>query len=353
MADFAKTLITWHQKHGRHDLPWQKNRTPYRVWISEIMLQQTQVATVIPYFNTFMDSFPTVKQLADADIDQVLHLWTGLGYYARARNMHKAAIMLRDEYDGEFPGDIEGVTGLPGIGRSTAGAILALSMNKPEAILDGNVKRVLSRYHGIHGWPGKKQVENALWDVATMHTPKQDVATYTQAIMDLGASLCSRSKPDCTHCPFSEDCVANQEGIQHLLPGKKPKKSIPVKQARFAIVENDAGEVLLEQRPPTGIWGGLWGFPQCELQEDLQSWLKETHQVETELLQHEPTLRNTFSHFHLDILPTRLKAHALNTSIEDKAGLCWYKPSGKQQLGMAAPVKKLMDDLYMNNAGEK
>ncbi len=355
MADFATTLVAWHKKHGRHDLPWQKDRTPYRVWISEIMLQQTQVATVIPYFNTFMETFPTVKQLADADIDRVLHLWTGLGYYARARNMHKAAVIIRDEHGGEFPGDIEGITALPGIGRSTAGAILSLSMDRAEPILDGNVKRVLSRYHGIHGWPGKKQVENELWDVATEHTPTKDVATYTQAIMDLGASLCSRTKPDCEHCPFNNECVANREGTQHLLPGKKPKKAIPVKQARFAIVENEAGEVLLERRPPSGIWGGLWGFPQCELEDDLEDWLREKHQVDTELLQHEPGLRHTFSHFHLDISPTRLRLREVVAGIEDKEELCWYKPSGKQkqQLGMAAPVKKLMDELYLNNAGEK
>lgn len=353
MDKLAKTLVSWHRQHGRHDLPWQKQRNSYRVWISEIMLQQTQVNTVIPYFNTFIKTFPDVTSLANAELDQVLHLWTGLGYYARARNMHRAAVMVRDEWGGQFPDSLEGLISLPGIGRSTAGAILALSLDKPAPILDGNVKRVLTRFHGIHGWPGNKAVENQLWELAIQHTPGKDVATYTQAIMDLGASLCSRSKPDCPACPLEDNCVAFKEDLQQQLPGKKPRKTIPVRQTRFTIVENAAGEVLLEKRPPTGIWGGLWGFPQCDVDQDTCSWLKQHHHIDTEVICEDPPIRHTFSHFHLDITPLRLVLRAELGRIEDKEDRCWYKPQGTQKLGMAAPVKKLMDELYMNTAGEK
>ncbi|GAM67417.1 A/G-specific adenine glycosylase [Vibrio sp. JCM 19236] len=254
MTPFAQQILTWYHQYGRKHLPWQQNKTAYKVWLSEIMLQQTQVATVIPYFERFLEEFPDIVSLADADIDQVLHLWTGLGYYARARNLHKAAQMVRDEHNGEFPTEFEDVLALPGVGRSTAGAILSSVYNQPHAILDGNVKRVLARANAIEGWPGKKTVENQLWEIAEQHTPSTEVEHYNQAMMDMGAMLCTRSKPKCTLCPVEKLCVANKQSNPLDYPGKKPKKEKPTKQTTFLIF-HCKGQVWLEKRPPAGIWG--------------------------------------------------------------------------------------------------
>ena len=352
MPDFTESLLQWYRKSGRHDLPWQENPTSYRVWVSEIMLQQTQVSTVIPYYQKFMQAFPDVHLLAAAETDQVLHLWTGLGYYARARNLHKAAEKICHEHAAEFPDTLEGLVALPGIGRSTAGAILSLSLNQSVPILDGNVKRVLTRYHAISGWPGNKKVEEKLWTLASAHTPELNAAEYTQAIMDLGATLCKRSRPSCELCPVSTGCEARAQNLQGELPEKKPKKTLPVKQTVFAIIENSEGEVLLEKRPPQGIWGGLWGFPECDVDEDLASWLDARRGYSTTLLHQEAVIRHTFSHFHLDITPVKLKLSGSSTRVEDKGAECWYKPDNQMKLGMAAPVKKLVDRLFSTQAGE-
>lgn len=261
MAEFTRSVLRWYKKHGRHDLPWQKDINAYRVWVSEIMLQQTQVNTVIPYYERFMQTFPTVRDLAQADIDEVLHLWTGLGYYARARNLHKSARIIHTDHNNRFPDDLESIVALPGIGRSTAGAILSLALNQVAPILDGNVKRVLARYHRVEGWPGNKKTEQKLWQLAESVTPDKEFAAYTQAIMDLGATVCTRSNPLCDQCPVNNGCEARETGTQEQYPGKKPKKTLPVKQTIFTIIENDKGEVLLEKRLPQGIWGGLWSFP--------------------------------------------------------------------------------------------
>lgn len=260
MHDFTSKITDWYINSGRHDLPWQQEITPYRVWVSEIMLQQTQVVTVIPYFNTFIKRFPTIISLAMASIDDVLHLWSGLGYYSRARNLHKTARLIRDEFKGIFPKQIDDLMSLPGIGRTTAGAILALSMEKPYPILDGNVKRVLCRFHAIEKWPGEKHTEKQLWLLSESYTPVKDVAAYTQAIMDLGATICTRRQPLCGACPVSEECVARQRGIENELPTRKLKKSLPVKETIFAMIENKSGAFLLERRPPVGIWGGIVEF---------------------------------------------------------------------------------------------
>lgn len=346
---FASELLSWFDKHGRHDLPWQEDRTAYRVWISEIMLQQTQVATVIPYYERFMQQFPDVQSLAAAHIDEVLHQWTGLGYYARARNLHKAAKQLCADYRADFPETLDEVMSLPGIGRSTAGAILALARNQHHAILDGNVKRVLSRFYVVEGWPGQKQVEQQLWQHAEDCTPPTRSADYTQAIMDLGATLCTRSSPRCQDCPVSPDCQARQQNRIEEFPGKKPKKTLPVKQA-FMLMLRDGKHVLLQQRPPRGIWGGLWSFPQPEIRTDdhssLKTWCSNKLGYNIDDIQTWPEMRHTFSHYHLDITPIEatLKDHT-NTVMESMDSV-WYNTALPDARGLAAPVKRLLEALH-------
>ena len=252
---FQRAILRWFDQHGRTNLPWQQNISPYRVWVSEIMLQQTQVTTVIPYFERFMDSFPTVQTLAAAPLDEVLHHWTGLGYYARARNMHKAAQVVCQQYKGNFPSTIDQLCDLPGIGRSTAGAISAIAFKIPATILDGNVKRVLARFSAIAGWPGKADVVQQLWLVAENFTPQERIADYTQAMMDLGATICTRASPSCHQCPLTDSCIAYAQGNQRAYPGKKPKKKLPVRSRYFLLIRNKQGEILLQQNPPAGLWG--------------------------------------------------------------------------------------------------
>lgn len=332
-------------------MPWQSVRDPYRIWVSEIMLQQTQVKTVIPYYNRFMQQFPDVQVLANADLDEVLHCWSGLGYYARARNLHKTATIICKEFNGVFPVQIDQLMGLPGIGRSTAGAILALSHGQVQPILDGNVKRVLTRYHGIQGWPGERKTEQTLWEIAARHTPKTNVADYTQAIMDLGATVCKRTKPDCVLCPVATACYACQQELQSELPARKKKNSLPVKQIIFTIIENNNGEVLLEKRPPAGIWGGLWSFPECAVDENIAEWIKEKFGKTVSTLTANEQLRHTFSHFHLDILPYHAKLKSGDVAIRDQDRIIWYKPDNQAKLGLAAPVMKLLQSISFVSTG--
>ena len=256
-SSFAAALLAWFDQYGRKHLPWQKNRSAYRVWVSEVMLQQTQANTAITYFESFMKRFPAVADLANASQDEVLRLWAGLGYYARGRNLHKSAQVIVNHYQGSFPNTIAALTKLPGIGRSTAGAIVSLAYNQPAAILDGNAKRVLARMYAIDGWPGKAQVNKQLWALAESHTPKKRCADYTQAMMDLGATLCTRSQPGCSQCPARTQCLAFKQGNPKDYPGKKPKKRLPSKHTQFLMVINHRGEILLEKRPAVGIWGGF------------------------------------------------------------------------------------------------
>ena len=345
--DFAQSVLSWYQRHGRKDLPWQQPRSAYRVWISEIMLQQTQVTTVIPYFERFMQSFPRLETLARASEDEVLHHWSGLGYYARARNLHKAAKQIQQEHGGVFPEDFEALLALPGIGRSTAGAILAQALGQKYAILDGNVKRVLARFHGIEGWPGLNSVQQQLWQQAEVHTPEQQLAEYTQGMMDLGATLCRRSKPACTECPLVTECVAWREGRVAELPASKPKKVKPVRAARMLVLIDPAQQVLLEKRPPTGIWGGLWSLPELELESDVAEWCEQQFRFKVGAIEDGETFRHSFSHYHLDITPCRVLVKNPEQSVMEEERIVWYNTSQPDQRGLAAPVKNILEAILL------
>jgi len=344
--EFSDRLLTWLDQHGRKNLPWQQDITAYRVWLSEIMLQQTQVKTVIPYFEKFILRFPTVDLLAASSEDEVLHLWTGLGYYARARNLHQAAKIVMMKYNAELPATQIELEALPGIGRSTAGAILAIAHHQQASILDGNVKRVLARYKGVEGWPGQKKIADKLWVIAEALTPTQRIADYTQAIMDIGATLCTRSKPHCLDCPFETDCYAKQNNKITILPGKKPKKEIPVRSTSMLIIQNTAGEWLLHKRPSQGLWGGLWSFPECgESEED--STLLDLGVIKGANKSRLPTFRHTFTHFHLDIAPliVKLSSDSLSNVISESGTSLWYSTSKPQEIGLTRPVTKILASL--------
>lgn len=336
-------LLGWYRS-GRRDLPWRRTRDPYAIWVSEIMLQQTQVTTVIPYFERFMARFPTVAELAAADIDEVLHLWTGLGYYARARNLHKCAQAVVGEHGGRFPKTVDGLSELPGIGRSTAGAIVSIAQKRRAAILDGNVKRVLARYHRVAGWPGKSDVLKQLWELAERHTPEERCNHYTQAMMDLGATVCSRSKPSCEICPLKGGCSAYGQGNPQDYPGKKPKKALPVKTVQLLMLRNPSGEVLLQQRPPQGIWGGLWSFPELPLEEDAVAHCRDLY---AEICGHEVwnSYRHTFSHYHLDITPVLLQLAREPKGVGEQGPQLWLDLMAPAAVGLAAPVKRLLEKL--------
>ncbi len=339
----APALLRWHRAHGRKNLPWQHEPTPYCVWVSEIMLQQTQVNTVIPYYQRFMARFPSVRSLADASPDEVLHFWSGLGYYARARNLHKTAQLIRDQYDGMFPTDFDSVIALPGIGRSTTGAILALACGQRHAILDGNVKRVLARLHAVQGWPGDKTVAAKLWTLAERHTPHKNVAAYTQAIMDLGATFCTRSRPRCHECPVAESCRAHKLGREADFPEPQPRTALPLRHTRVLLITHH-GKVLLEKRPPAGIWGGLWGFPEMPPDEDVVAWCRRSLHLRAHKPHTCPVLRHSFSHFHLDIEPVQMEVSEIS-SIGDNADRIWFDLQAPPRLGLSAPVKRLLNTL--------
>jgi len=340
MASFAARLLGWYEKNGRHDLPWQTNKSLYSTWVSEIMLQQTQVATVIPYFATFMQRFPDIDALAKASQDDVLLYWAGLGYYSRARNLHKAAIIIVEEYQGEFPEAYEAVLALPGIGPSTAGAILAQVLGQHHAILDGNVKRVLARYHAIIGWPGQAKVAKQLWQLAKIYTPEKNVADYTQAIMDLGATICTRSSAKCHECPLNEDCMAFESNQVKEFPTRKPRKIIPVREKRFLIIRDNKGHYLMEKRPPTGIWGGLWSLPELAMDESVSDVVKQNWQLMVNDYSDLPVFRHTFSHFHLDITPCEVSVTSMVQAVSDGERFQWRADLSK--LALAAPVSSIM-----------
>ena len=346
--DFAARLIRWQREHGRHDLPWQNTRDPYRIWLSEIMLQQTQVETVIPYYHRFLARFPDLAALAAARLDDVLALWSGLGYYARARNLHRAANIIVDAHGGHFPRQAGEIAQLPGIGRSTAAAIAAFAFDERGAILDGNVKRVLTRAYGVAGFPGQKAVENRLWELAeSLLPPAHEIAVYTQAQMDLGATLCTRARPACTRCPFATECVAHREGRTAQLPTPRPRKAIPTRQARF-IVLRSGSQVLLEPRPLTGIWGGLLALPESppSAADDLAPWLQRQYGVAVEQQQPLPPERHAFSHYRLemDVVLCEVAARAPATARETDA-LRAVSLAALDEAGLPAPVRRILDRL--------
>ena len=343
--ELPAALIDWHEKQGRHDLPWQHDRTPYRVWVSEIMLQQTQVATVIPYYQRFMARFPNVNALADAPIDDVLHLWTGLGYYARARNLHRAACRIRDDFGGRFPDTFEQVASLPGIGKSTAGAILALSRGERFPILDGNVKRVLARHFGVEGSTAEKAVVDRLWQLSDACTPDEAVEVYTQAVMDLGATVCTRHKPLCSYCPLAEGCFARATGRQHELPAPRSARGARRSREVFMLVAmRGDGSVLLERRPESGIWGGLWCLPEFDTVSAASIYAG--HTLEAAEAQPKPLsiVEHAFTHFDLVITPllTRCTGQA---GIMDTIPTLWYNARDPARIGLPAPIKTLLEDL--------
>lgn len=352
MNDFARRLLAWYDTHGRKDLPWQHPRTPYRVWLSEVMLQQTQVATVVAYFERFVAALPTLADLAAAPLDDVLALWSGLGYYSRARNLHRAAQTCVDLHAGDLPHDPEKLAALPGIGRSTAGAIRALAFDDRAPILDGNVRRVLARFHGVSGWPGSIAVQRILWRHADAHTPVPRVADYTQAIMDLGATLCTRSRPRCGECPLSENCVAYRDGLTGQLPERKPARAIPTRNTSMLIVLDDASRVLLQRRPPTGVWAQLWSLPECEDIEAAANALQDRCAMMLGDAQSLPAFRHVFSHFRLDITPLRFHATRDPTRIADAPDHRWVEYDQLASLGLPAPVRKLLDGVMRKDSGE-
>jgi len=337
-ADFAARVLDWFDRHGRKDLPWQQAVTPYRVWVSEIMLQQTQVATVIPYFERFMQRFPTLADLGQAPLDDVLHLWTGLGYYARGRNLHKAARVALAEYGGELPQSVDALSALPGIGRSTAGAIRSLGHGLPAAILDGNVKRVLARHEALAGDPARADVLKQFWAVAEAHTPALRTAHYNQAMMDLGATLCTRSKPACGICPLRDSCQGLLSGNPAQYPQKVRKAAVPEKSVRFVIRLNEQGQVWLQQRPASGIWGGLWSFPEQPVDSPVstasESW---------------PAFWHVFSHFRLHIHPVIERVSREDAFAVNEANGQWVTlaplPAALPALGLPTPVQQLLQRL--------
>ena len=343
MNSFASRVIAWQRRHGRNTLPWQANRDPYRVWLSEIMLQQTQVATVVPYFERFTTRFPDLASLAAADEDDVLALWSGLGYYSRARNLHAAAREIVAAHGGRFPATQMAIAELPGVGRSTAAAIAATAFGEHCAILDGNVKRVLARHRGVEGWTGERTVENTLWRLADTLLPASGIEAYTQGMMDLGALVCTRSRPQCAACPVHDDCLARTYGRTEELPSPRPRKTLPEKAVQMLLLI-ERGALLLEKRPAKGIWGGLWSLPELAPEDDATTIC---HRLGLRVASRQDLdpLAHTFTHFRLQILPVRLELAARGAPSEKQA---WFAPEQALAAGLPAPVRKLVAGLVMS-----
>lgn len=342
LTKFQKSILNWYHKNGRKNLPWQQNISAYTVWISEIMLQQTQVVTVIPYYERFMSSFPTVRDLAEAAQDVVMEHWAGLGYYSRARNLHQTAKIIISEFQGIFPNEIDDLVKLPGIGRTTAGAIKSLAFNQRGPILDGNVKRVLSRYHKIEGWSGSSKTNQTLWFYADKHTPNTNVREYTQAIMDIGATVCKKNNPYCTSCPIHEKCKAFMENEVLCYPAKKPHRKIQEKSCYFLIIKDKNSNIFLEKNRHKGIWQDLWLFPKCTEFEDMkQICASRGLKIKTfEILKRQT---HTFSHFKLLYTPIIIEVSVKEQIENNSQDSVWYTSNNKLKLGVPAPVKSLLN----------
>lgn len=339
---FAEKLIAWQQVHGRHDLPWQQTRDPYAVWVSEIMLQQTQVSAVIVYYGRFMARFPTIASLAEASQDDVMQHWSGLGYYSRARNLHHAAQTIMREHGGIFPHDFTRIQTLKGIGRSTAAAISVFAFQQPQTILDGNVKRVLARLYAVEGWPGLPPIEKQLWVLAESLLPAQNLPAYIQGLMDFGATLCTRSRPRCMDCPMQDQCQAFQQQRVAQLPAPKPRKAIPERQTTMLMIM-DAGEILLERRPNQGIWGGLWSFPECKPDQISVQQAEEKYGMQAESLEGLPVLWHAFTHFKLEITPQPLQLIGKRPALP--AHLQWLPLADAIKAALPTPVRTLLKTL--------
>jgi A/G-specific adenine glycosylase len=353
--NFATQVLDWFDVHGRKDLPWQLDKTPYRVWVSEIMLQQTQVTSVIDYYQRFMHRFPTLPSLANAEEDDVLAHWAGLGYYARARNLHKAAKQIQHDFQGNFPDSFEDIVALSGIGRSTAGAILSIAFKQQATILDGNVKRVLCRFYAVENWPGEKKTENILWGLAEQLTPETRTDDYTQAIMDLGATLCTRSKPDCSRCPLNGQCEAFKQNLQTQLPKSKPKKVIPQRHTWLVLIESENGARLLEKRAPAGIWGGLYSLPEFSTDIDEAELAKLCEQRfggQFEYIEKHNSINHVFSHFKLELKPIKLKmmgtdldSGKMTPEIKEPSSFYWFDEAQLNNIALPAPISKYLKAL--------
>lgn len=339
---FQQRILAWFATNGRKDLPWQQNMTPYKVWLSEIMLQQTQVTTVIPYYHRFIQQFSDINKLATSSIDLILHLWSGLGYYARARNLHKTAKII-SEQGGVFPNNFNSLIDLPGIGRSTAGAILSIAFNNDHPILDGNVKRVLARYHAISGWTGSSKVSNELWRLSAAYTPKLQVAEYTQAIMDLGATICTRYQPKCDECPISLDCLARIKNKVKQIPTAKPTKILAEKKILFLVLQTMEKQFFLEKRPTTGIWGGLWSFPEFNSLKEIESWCTQKS-IPILSIKKMTQQRHTFTHFHLDYTAIIVTTEYPTNNVMELNQSVWYNTKQINYLGIPTPIKRLLQN---------
>lgn len=347
MSDFAARLIRWQQSYGRHDLPWQESRDPYAVWLSEIMLQQTQVASVIPYYRRFLERFPDIASLAQAPQDEVLARWSGLGYYTRARNLHRAAQIIVERHDGAFPHVFDDILALPGIGRSTAAAVSTFAFGARCAILDGNVKRVLARYFALAGHPGEKNVQALLWQHAESLLPQRDVEAYTQGLMDLGAGVCTRSRPRCENCPVARGCLAQQQGRQSEFPGLRPRKTLPERETVMLLLQR-GGEVFLEKRPPAGIWGGMWSFPEIARDEDPRQICLSRFGFEAAAPEPLAEMLHVFTHFRLHIRPQRLVVRDVRAQARQPGGV-WLDIEDALGAALPAPARKLL--LVLREAG--
>lgn len=343
VSPIAPRLLRWYAKHGRSNLPWQHPRSAYRVWLSEVMLQQTQVATVVPYFLRFVEKFSDLGTLASAPLDDVFALWSGLGYYSRARNLHRTAQLCVAQHGGDLPRDFDALAALPGIGRSTAGAILAQAHGLHFPILDGNVKRVLARWGGVTGWPGASAVSRKLWTIAEVQTPRRNIVDYTQAIMDLGATVCARSRPRCADCPLAADCVANAQGLTAKLPERKPTRRIPTRTTIMLVLRDAQGRLLIERRPPTGVWAGLWSLPEAadraNARRDVARYARQINGKTTFTAL--PPFVHGFSHYRLEVTPLALHVTE-EPRIADDLDHRWVHPEQAAALGLPAPVRKLI-----------
>ncbi len=345
---FSELLIAWQKQHGRHQLPWQQTRDAYRIWLSEIMLQQTQVATVIPYYQRFLQRFPDVAALAAAPVDEVMALWAGLGYYTRARNLHRCAQAVVERHGGQFPSDVTQLAALSGIGQSTAAAIAAFAYGARAAILDGNVKRVFCRVFGIDGFPGQAAVEKQLWQRASALLPARDIEAYTQGLMDLGATLCTRTRPRCSDCPMQSRCVAFATGRTAELPARKPKKATPEKSTVMLVVRHQ-GELLLEQRPPSGIWGGLQSLPELERlggdasATDLHSEVKLAlaDMGEVAAIEALPAFMHAFTHYKLFVTPLRVELSQRHL-MAGQSAYGWRAADALADAALPSPVRRLL-----------